>query len=181
MSWAESFWTFSFWKIFTKCFRQDQPVTTQGRPGVSSFHLFRIQVQYLGSSSADRRLTEELFLPGRSFFRSLRTFGKPRPRRAWFFTTSTDSCPGSANIAYVFCYSVLPLEFERSADEIMLWNATNPSNPQSPDSPELRCSQYGPASLVCLVTLIPKVWRRLTLLLRVLRWLVILPVTLTTF
>ena len=60
------------------------------------------------SPNAVCRLTDDLFLPGRSFFRSLRTFGKPRLLRAWFFTTSIDSSTlSSRSLVHAFSWSAI--------------------------------------------------------------------------
>ena len=93
MSCAVFLWNFFLFRNLSKCFRPDLRLRFEGWPGAFSIHLFRIQVQYLESSNAIGRLTEELFLPGWSFFRSLRTFGKPRPRRAWFSPPASTAQP----------------------------------------------------------------------------------------
>ena len=81
---------FSFGNL-SKCFRPDLRLRFEGWPGAFSPHLFRIQVQYLESSCADCRLTAELFLPGRSFFRSAEDLWKAPSPTGVVFTTSIDS------------------------------------------------------------------------------------------
>ena len=93
MSCAVFLWNFFPFGNLSKCFRPDLRLRFEGWPGVFSFHLFRIQVQYLESSNADRRLTAELFLPGRSFFRSAEDLWKAPSPTGVVFTTSTDSYP----------------------------------------------------------------------------------------
>ena len=70
------------------------------RPAGPASHLFRIQVQYLEVSVCRSRQTAELFLPGRSFFRSAEDPWKAPSPTGVVFTTSTDSYPGSAEMPH---------------------------------------------------------------------------------
>ena len=145
MSCAESFGTFSFWKIFTKCFRQDQPVYPRAaRRFVFSF--ISNSSSIFGSLSVPKPPNSRTFSPRPEFFQiswkqSPVVAGITPSPTGVVLTTSTDSWVAAAlSLPWSFCSThllrrvLLSYSF-RDQRKNLPWNDATPPTSSPPLTP----------------------------------------------